>query len=178
MIQTIGPSFRGVSLKPVEVDDAAFILQLRADPDLNRHLSATPPDLDNQKQWIAKYKTRETEGTEYYFIILRDGEDAGTVRLYDFQGDSFCWGSWIIKRGTPPHVAIASAIMVYDFAFGPLGFTRSHFDVRRDNLSVRKFHLRTGAEIISSDEQNDYFVITAARFMEGRPQLARIAGGQ
>jgi len=37
-----------------------------------------------------------------------------------------------------------SALLVYQFAL-TLGFKRSHFDVRKENISVWKFHERFGA---------------------------------
>lgn len=75
-----------------------------------------------------------------YFIIENDGEAIGTVRLYDAKGKSFCWESWIIKNGSPSHAAIESALMVYTFSTDSLEFTASHFDVRKDNEHVVRFH--------------------------------------
>ena len=170
-------SFGDTLLTPVSQEDAGFILALRSDPELNRYLSMTPHDVETQRQWILEYKQRETAETEYYFIISKRGGKLGTIRAYDFQGDSFCWGSWIILRGTSPQVAIASVLMIYDFAFDQLGFTKSHFDVRRDNESVRRFHLRMGAQIVRSDEVDEYFELFEDSYRQYRPKLVQLAGG-
>lgn len=170
-------SFRDIVLTTVGLEDAEFILTLRSDPELNRHLSTTSQDVTSQRKWITEYKQRQADDKEYYFIISKSGEKVGTIRAYDFRGDSFCWGSWIIARGTAPQVALASVILIYDFAFDQLGFAKSHFDVRRDNASVRRFHLRMGAEIIDSDELNDYFEILECVYRRQRPKLVRLAGG-
>jgi RimJ/RimL family protein N-acetyltransferase len=170
-------SFGEIKLNRVNLEDAEFIISLRGDPELNQYLSYTPQDLDAQRIWIEKYKNREADGTEYYFIISKSSIKLGTIRAYDFQEDSFCWGSWIIKRGTPPQVAMASVVMIYDFMFDQLGFAKSHFDVRKENESVRRFHLRMGAKIVKSDDQNDYFELVETSYRQQRSKLVRLAGG-
>ncbi|MBY0525320.1 MAG: GNAT family N-acetyltransferase [Gemmataceae bacterium] len=151
---------KNIKFRLAEASDAEFILSLRLDEQLNRHISKVSNDLQHQIEWLASYKERERQLSEYYFIIENNaGQAIGTVRLYDFQGDSFSWGSWIMKQGLPPHFAIESAMLVYEFAFGKLGFVRSHFDVRRENLSVIRFHKRFGAEQTREDALNYYFQI-------------------
>ncbi|WP_180380339.1 hypothetical protein [Campylobacter lanienae] len=49
---------------------------------------------------------------------------------------------------------------MYDFAFYQLGFTQSHFDVRKDNLKAVAFHKKFGAIINSEDDENYYFKFT------------------
>lgn len=124
--------------------DARFILSLRTDQRKARHLSRTAPELDRQREWLKQYASRENEA--YFIIEIRSGEPLGTVRLYDPQGESFCWGSWILKDGAPPHAAIESALMVYGYALDHLGFNAAHFDVRRGNERVWRFHERFGAQ--------------------------------
>jgi len=118
--------------KLVSLNDAEFILSLRLDENKNKHLSSVANNLNAQKEWIESYKKREENNLEYYYIIVIGEEKLGTVRLYDFKGDSFSWGSWILKKGVPPYAAIESALLVYEIAFYKLGFKCSHFDVRKD----------------------------------------------
>ena len=167
----LGPSFGGISLKLVEVADAGFILALRTNPVLNKHISPTSPDLAAQQLWMRDYKDREAIKAEYYFVIRDNDYPVGTVRLYDFRGDSFCWGSWIITQGTHPRVATASLVMLYDFAFDTLGFVRTHFEVRRTNFRVRNFHLRMGAQIVASDGVRDNFHLKADCYRRVRTTL-------
>ncbi len=68
-----------------------------------------------------------------------NGEPIGTVRLYDARQNSFCWGSWILKAGSPKHAAIESALMVYAYAVDHLSSQSAHFDVRKDNEGVWLF---------------------------------------
>lgn len=143
------------------VADAPFILALRTDPKKGQHLSATPAAISDQQAWLRGYADRDTEA--YFIIEDRTGEPLGTVRLYDARGDSFCWGSWILKDGAPAAAAIESALMVYAYALDTLGFSGAHFDVRRDNERVWSFHERFGAQRVSENERDiDYEISNEA----------------
>jgi hypothetical protein len=150
-----------VRFRLVRPPDASFILRCRTDSKLNRHLSAVRDDLEEQERWINEYLLRESRGQEFYFVIHANGTDAGTVRVYDLRADSFCWGSWIIVPGTPSRIALRSAKLVYELGFGALGFPQSHFDVRKENGSVNRFHRRMGAEVTGEDALNYYYRIRA-----------------
>lgn len=127
------------------IDDATFILELRTDNKKATHISSTSNDLWRQEAWLEGYKN---DNQQVYFIITNnDNERVGTVRLYDSKNDSFCWGSWILKDGLPSSYAIESALLVYEFALS-LGFEKAHFDVRKGNQSVWRFHERFGAKRI------------------------------
>lgn len=130
-------------LKNASIEDASFILGLRTNEKKSKYISATSNDLQRQIEWLKKY---DTDNTQIYFLITnkKDGDKVGTVRLYDQRGDSFCWGSWILKDNLPSSYAIESALLVYHFALS-LGFKNSHFEVRKENESVWKFHERFGA---------------------------------
>lgn len=136
-----------------EVSDASFILSLRSDESLNRHLSATSPSLIEQEMWLDKYSSSSDQA---YFIIEYRNCPIGTVRLYDPEGTSFCWGSWIlVNANRPAHAAIESALMVYSYATEHLGFASAHFDVRKQNVRVWNFHERFGAKRIGETD-DDY----------------------
>jgi RimJ/RimL family protein N-acetyltransferase len=149
-------SVRGRQLlfRDAAVDDAAFILALRTDAKKGEFLSSTAPDLLRQRDWLARYAS---DNGQVYFIICRlDGEPVGTVRLYDQRGDSFCWGSWIKSDGAPSGFGVESALMVYDFAL-QLDFTRAHFDVRKQNVSVCQFHERFGARKVDENADDNFY---------------------
>lgn len=149
----------------VEEDDAPFILELRTDHRYNKYLSTVIPDLDKQKEWLHDYKQREQKGQEYYFIITdKIDQNIGTVRLYDFLKESFCWGSWILNEKKPRLGALESAMLVYKIGFDLLDFQQSHFDVMCENIRVIEFHKKFGAEIVSTDEQNVYFILKKQKF--------------
>jgi hypothetical protein len=130
---------KNISLRLVNLEDAEFIVNLRIKK--GEFLSTTNPDISKQREWLLLYKERESLKEEFYFIIQDQHNKAvGTVRIYDFKDNlSFCWGSWIILNGSPFYYAIESALLVYEIAFYQLKFQKSHFDVRKNNVSVAKF---------------------------------------
>jgi len=167
-------SGHNIALRLVELDDAEFILRLRLDERLNRHISATGADLDSQIEWLRRYKEREREGREYYFIVEgTDGQPYGTVRLYDFHQDSFCWGSWIMLPGNPAK-AFESAVLAYECGFNKLGFAKSHFSVDKNNSRVVAFHKRFGAKVVREDETNYYFQSSRADFEAAKERYQRL----
>lgn len=134
------------------INDAEFILSLRTDKKKGKFLSYTENDLHKQIRWLEAYLN---DYSQIYFII-KDFKfnKVGTVRLYDQRGSSFCWGSWIIKDGSPSCYSIESALIVYIFAKA-LNFRKAHFDVRKSNISVWKFHEKFGA-IKIGEVKDDY----------------------
>lgn len=137
-------SGRNINLRDITVDDAEFVLALRTDETKSRFLHKTDPDLQKQIDYIRSYKERTDQ---WYFIITdKSGRRLGTVRIYDVvNNDDFCWGSWMIVDDAPRTVALESALLIYDYAFDVLGFSKCHFDVRLGNVRVQRFHEMMGA---------------------------------
>ncbi len=146
-----------INLRTVESNDAEFIYEMRNNVHKTKYLSTVHGTVQDQIDWIVSYKEREKEQKEFYFLIeSKEGEKLGLVRVYDLRDNSFCWGSWLIKEGSPKTTAIESAMQIYEFGFYNLGFRHSHFDVRKENIKVIKFHQRFGAKIVNENEL-DYF---------------------
>lgn len=155
-----------VTLRLVAEDDAEFIWNLRNDPAYNSHLSTTTGTADDQRAWIRRYKEREAEGTEYYFVIERtdDRSRCGVVRMYDIQDGQFTWGSWILNDNKPHKAALDSAVQIYRYGFEVLGLERSVFDVRKENTHTLRFHDRFGARRTGEDDENIYYEVPRAAF--------------
>jgi len=114
---------KNINLRTAEIEDAAFILELRMLEHKNKHLSKVENDLQKQQEWLTTYKLKELDGEGYCFVIEnKRGEKLGLVRVYDLQSESFCWGSWLIKDGAPMNTAVESALRVYE-----LGLCKSAF---------------------------------------------------
>jgi len=154
------PSLMGRTLRLRNADegDASFILALRTNERKAAHLSTTAPSLERQIEWLRQYATSSNQA--YFIIENSERMSLGTVRLYDAQGNSFCWGSWILMDGAPAQAAIESALMVYVYALDHLGFERSHFQVRKRNERVWAFHERFGAQRVGEDENEYEYVIS------------------
>lgn len=152
------------------VADAEFILSLRTDADKSRHLSAVSAELATQQAWLAAYARVDDQA---YFIIEHQQQSVGTVRLYDAQGDSFCWGSWILSTTRPSHAAMESALMVYAYGLDYLGFRAAHFDVRKGNERVWAFHERFGAQRIAEGDLDYYYGINYEAINQSRYRYQR-----
>ena len=167
-----------VCLRLVNESDAEFILKLRLDNKYNQFLSKVKGDLQSQVEWIRDYKKEEKLGIQYYFIIERsDGVPCGTVRIYDFNEDSFSWGSWILNEQKTRLAAIESAFKVYEYGFKNLGFKKSHFEVMKGNERVIKFHSKMGAVIDGEDAENLYFSISKESVMQAWEDLEGLIKG-
>jgi RimJ/RimL family protein N-acetyltransferase len=148
---------KNINLRSVELDDADFIYKMRQNEVKTRFLTKVTGTLESQKKWISKYKQREYEQKEFYFVIeSKSKEKLGLARMYDFKDNSFCWGNWLIKEDAPKSTAIESALQIYEFGFYKQCFKRSHFNLRKGNDKVISFHQRFGAKIVDEDEL-DYF---------------------
>lgn len=156
-----------IRFRPIEPTDAEYILSLRTNPQYNQHLSPVPPELEGQQRYIQHYKDNEEGKSAWYFIIERlDGTLCGAVRLYNFNGDCFEWGSWILDENKTRYAAVESACLIYLIAFKDLGFAKSEYEVRKGNARVLDFHRRSGAEETGTDERNVYFRITKERALD------------
>ena len=155
-------------------EDAEFILGLRTDPVKSRFLTTTSAALADQTAWLESY---ENKSGQVYFIIEYEGKKIGTVRLYDQQANSFCWGSWILIDDRPSHAAMESALMVYSYAIDNLGFTAAHFDVRKGNEKVWKFHERFGAERVSESDLDYFYSLSLEAIKESLVKYSRFLSG-
>ena len=131
-------------LRPVTLEDAAFIVELRNDPLLNRFLHEISPRVEDQAHWIERYFERPGD---YYFIVedCNRGIPQGAVGLYDVAADlsGAEWGRWILKRGSM--AAVESAWMIYEAAFARLSLASLSCRTVVDNGKVLSFHDNFGA---------------------------------
>lgn len=163
-------------LRPVALEDAAYIHALRSDPRYNTHLSPVAGGVEAQRAWIERYLEREARGSEIYFVIERrsDAQRCGVVRLYDITEQQFTWGSWILDENKPRKAALESAVLIYKFGFENMQRRKAVFDVRHDNLHTLSFHRRFGSIEKGSDEINIYFEYPRDKFLAGLPHYLSI----
>jgi len=165
MLQT-----KHIYLRLIQEEDVDFLLSLRLNQQLSKYLNPIDDNKQKQLDWLKGYKQRETNGTDYYFVIVdKDIGDIGLIRVYNinYADSTFTWGSWVIKdENRPQYAAIESLLLVYEFAFNELGLTIAKFDVRNDNSHVIKFYNRFGADFVYKDELNNYFELTKVRYTQ------------
>ncbi|WP_086229929.1 hypothetical protein [Campylobacter devanensis] len=61
--------------------------------------------------------------------------------------------------------------LLLNLVFYELGFTQSHFDVRKNNLKVVTFHKKFGAIITSKDDENYYFNFALEYYVKTRKNM-------
>ena len=131
-----GYAFR---LRPIADKDAAFVVELRSDPELNRYLHAGSNRVEDQLIWLAHYYEREDA---YYFVIERrtNGMSEGVIGLYDIDlaNGSGEWGWWILRSSSL--AAVESAYLIYRTAFELLGLNSVYCRTVSDNDKVVSFH--------------------------------------
>ncbi len=153
-----------IDLRPVEIEDAEFILLLRLDPELNQYLSQVDSDLDKQREWIKNYRLYSRD---LYFIIQNKKQKSiGTIRIYDIQEDVFCWGSWIVIPEARKYASFESVFLLYRFVFFGLGLNKTNFDVRKENKRAVNFYLRFGATIFGETDLDYLMTYTKNTFLE------------
>jgi RimJ/RimL family protein N-acetyltransferase len=127
-------------LRPVELDDAEFIVALRTrDPQRVRYLHPIPPDTEQQRRWLRSYFERQND---YYFVVEnRDSRDRhGLVGIYNIDPgvQTGEWGRWILQPGS--FAAVETALLVYQVAFEYIQLRSVYCITVADNLSVVSFH--------------------------------------
>ena len=126
-------------LRPVTIEDAEFIVNLRNQEHAKGFIHKTSLNVDNQKQWITEYLKRDNE----YYWILTDlsGTPYGTQSLYDFneQNNTIVVGRWVKMPGFENN-ALSAHVQLFDFAFDVLKVNEVINDVVSTNKSVLKYH--------------------------------------
>ena len=155
-------------LRAVEVADAEFILKLRLDPRLNKHVSHVDNDIEKQRSWIKAYKEREQKRSEFY-IVIEDlqGKRYGVGRAYNIDHDrsETCVGSWIMSKGAPFYMAFDSILIFYKYIFNEMGIKTILLDVRKENKdSLRTVEKKLGAVHTGEDDLNDYYALSKESF--------------
>lgn len=164
----------GITLRLVEEEDAAFIVALRTDEKLSRFLSLTSNDVEAQKEWIRKYKIREQQGQEYYFVAMYQGQVYGTTRIYNIEPNCFEVGSWLFSNNTPSGVSILADIIAREYAFEKLNTDICKFEVRKNNLSVVKYHKGYKPTLVRETDQDYFFTLERKTFETYKNKLLTI----
>lgn len=166
----------GITLRPVEVSDAEFILKLRTDERLGAFLSSTSPDVEQQQEWLSGYKEREAAGQEYYYIAEKDGVAYGTIRTYRIEEDWFEAGSWLFSPDAPVGMSILADIINREFGFEILDKSVNRFDVRRLNHQVVKYQRGYHPIQVGEDQLNYYFILTRRQFEKYKRKYLKLLG--
>lgn len=135
-------------LRPVSIDDAEFILELRGNAERTRYLHRISESLEVQREFLEKSLC---QSDEYYFVIYRlgSGSPEGTLTLYHIDEIQGCgeFGRWILRPGSM--AALESAWLLFELAFSKLGLEQVYTRTVADNEKVVSFHSSFGLETAS-----------------------------
>lgn len=148
-------------LRPIQLDDAKFILEVRLeDKERNRFIHEIPNDVSVQEAWLRSYLERPND---YYFVIENKltEQPEGLIAIYNFEENGRAeWGRWVAKKGS--FASIESVNLIYRVAFEKLGLTELCCRTIHDNTPVVSFH-----ESIHEKTRavlNEYFSISEKSF--------------
>lgn len=165
----------GLFVRLVQEKDADFILQLRTDPGLDKYINYTIPDVEKQKQWIRLYKEREAKGEDYYFMFNKPYETRlGVCRIYNISTNDFTIGSWIFSPDAPIGSAILADIITREIAFELFPDRKLLFDVKKENISVNRYHATFQSEVIKEENGNIYYTSSQENFELNKKKFIRM----
>jgi RimJ/RimL family protein N-acetyltransferase len=147
----------GLRVRPVQMEDAPFIVWLRGLEHVRGRVGDSAVSVASQEAWLERYFEREGD---YYFIVetLR-GIPLGTHGIYDLVGTAAEKGRHIIR---PEVIAgVPAATLVTDIGFERLGLTDMRSNCVATNIPVRSLHLKTGFKQVG--------VLPAAQIINGQP---------
>lgn len=149
-----------INLKSVEISDAEFILNLRQNKELNRFISSTSVNLEDQKKWIENYFKRELDKKEFYFVVQnKENESCGTVRIYNIDSEKkeCTWGSFMLNKNRPDGASYETIKLSLNYAFKALGIEKVLLDVRKENKKAIYIYEKSGFKKYSEDNINYYY---------------------
>ncbi len=148
----------GLHVRLAVPSDAEFVVRLRTDPKLSRHLHQVQADVEGQRKWLESYKERERRGEELYFVFEKPaGTPLGLCRIYGIEADRFTVGSWIFDPASPAGAAILADLITRELAYELMPGKTLFFDVRKDNITVLRYQATFRPTQVGEDEDNIYY---------------------
>ncbi|WP_135556440.1 GNAT family N-acetyltransferase [Paenibacillus cymbidii] len=132
----------GIRLRPVAIEDARYIYDIRNRKDLAKYIGEMKFDFSIHLAWLNKYFDRP--GDYYFCIELLSGKRIGVISIYDIINGIGEWGRWVIEPPWP--AAPASAWLIYHVAFDLLKLNSVFCRSVVDNIHVISFHDNSGLE--------------------------------
>jgi RimJ/RimL family protein N-acetyltransferase len=140
----------GILTAIVEIteQDAADIIQLRNNPEINRFLSSqTTTTLEQQMAWIKQNRAKK-DNIYFKIIDLKTKAFKGTISLYSIENDKAEFGRFI---ATNPIAAIESEFLLLKYGFEHLGLNEIYCCTVKENTKVWNQHTKFGFKIVGED---------------------------
>ena len=176
-----------VRLRPVRMEDAAFIVWLRNLEHVRGRVGDTALNVAGQEAWLQNYFEREGD---YYFVAeTPSGVPVGTHGLYDLANGSAEKGRQAVRPEVMAGVAVA--ILATDIGFGQLGLREVRSNTVSTNQNVISLHKKSGFKqvgVLHNHQVIDGRPVDLVQFLlspedwtkarERQLPLARLAGEQ
>lgn len=141
-----------ISLKPVSIEDAEFILKLRLDNEKNKYIHKTPNNIEAQREWIENQRSRSND---YYFLILnKEQKPLGTISLYNLERSSGELGRWISYGNA--YENLESVLLLHQFAYQILNLESVYTCTKVENKKVIRFWNKFGSDQCEEIEVDDW----------------------
>lgn len=145
-----------VELRYARIEDAEVILSIRQDPSLTKYLPRLDISVEQQEDWLRIQQDRKGD---YYFIIWKNNEAIGTVRVYDIEENEGETGSIAIRGSIMDKME--AKLLLDTFIYESLGLERIHNIVRIDNTPIIKFSELFGVKWNGTAiDRNGYLCLT------------------
>lgn len=109
----------GVRVRPVQLEDAAFIVWLRNLGHVRGRVGDSAADVASQEKWLEGYFERD--GDYYFLIETLTGIRSGTFGVYNLAGSSAEFGRVAGRPGA--NVFAPAGILLFDRFYGEMGLT-------------------------------------------------------
>lgn len=146
-----------VRLRPVRMEDAAFITWLRNLDYVKGNVGDSAQNVAAQENWLKSYFDRPGD---YYFIVeSANGIPLGTHGVYDVKAGSAEKGRHIMR----PEVlaGLPNSLLLIDFAFEKLGLHEMRSNSVSTNTPLHSLHRKCGFTRVG--------VLHAAQHIGGKP---------
>src|SRR5208283_4636019 len=146
-----------VRLRPVRMDDAAFIVWLRNLDHVKGKVGDSAVDVAGQQAWFKTYFEREGD---YYFVAETPGGiPLGTIGVYDVAGTGGEIGRYVVRPEVMAGVPVA--VLARDLAFGKLGLKELRSTSVSTNLAVHSMDKKFGSKQVG--------ILREAQIIDGKP---------
>lgn len=164
----------GLDVRLATEQDTDFILSLRTNETLTKNIHHTDNDVSKQLAWFRKYKQREQEGRDYYFIYLKDNQPIGMNRIYNIFEYYGTPGSWLCNPKNDPKDSLATYFLGREIYFKILGLDLLVYDVRKANKKVWTMHKMLGAKLIGESDIDYYFSMNKTDYYARRDKILKM----
>ncbi len=166
----------GYYFRLVEIEDAEFILSLRNNEKLSKHINPTSTNIEEQVKWIKEYKIREEKGEDFYVICLKEDKKTrlGLNRIYNITEDTFEFGSWLYSPDAGSNVAVLGELFTKALAFEHLGCKICKMSTMKKNKRVLWYCKSYSPKFTGEDESSFYFESDYGNFKAHRSKYLKL----